>query len=215
MTATSRQKNIYTFIGLPASGKDTQAKELALDLKTTVWGVGDLIREQISKNKDDIFIQQIERRYDKGVPQPDHVAIELVKRKLEQADRDVVLSNFPFTLAQADFMTENITKLGFAQLVIIYIKVSPETSFARATSRRVCLECGAIYPISHKGDHCKCGAMLQTRTDDDAKTVQKRITDYQKEIEIVTAYYRKKGSLIEIDGEKTIEAVRKEILAKI
>ena len=52
------QKVIYSFIGLPASGKGTQAAVLQQKLNTQPFiGIGDLIRGVISKPELDPFEQ--------------------------------------------------------------------------------------------------------------------------------------------------------------
>lgn len=53
------------------------------------------------------------------------------------------------------------------------------------------------------------------REDETLKAIKKRIELFHKFTEPVIDYYRQKGILFEIDGEKSIEEINKEILAQI
>jgi len=55
----------------------------------------------------------------------------------------------------------------------------------------------------------------EEREDETLNAIHKRIDSFHKFTEPVLEYYRKKGQLSEIDGEKTIEDIHKEILKKI
>lgn len=53
------------------------------------------------------------------------------------------------------------------------------------------------------------------REDDTLKAIRKRINLFHEFTEPVIDYYRQKGILVEIDGEKSIEEINKEILNKL
>ena len=55
----------------------------------------------------------------------------------------------------------------------------------------------------------------EDREDDTLKAIRKRIELFHKVTEPVIEYYRKKGLLVEIDGEKSIEDITKEILDQV
>lgn len=207
---------IYSFIGLPASGKDTQAEILAKKIGAKVYGVGDLIREAIETSSDDPFVSQIERRYDKGQPQPDEVAIKLVDKKISNiSNQTLIFSNFPFSIRQAEYIDRKIEEIG-ANLVVFYIQVDPSTSIERATTRRVCPDCRQIYPSDYAEKRCaKCGSELQSRTDDNKEVVKKRIDQYKPHIEAILDYYQNLGTLFTINGEESIDRVSQSINQKI
>lgn len=209
------KKTIYSFIGLPASGKGTQAELLAqrLGIEKPI-GIGDLIREVIASESGDPFVAEIKKRYDEGVPQPDSVAIDLLRRRLESSTTSLILDNFPFTKAQADFLNAFVREKNdeFDGPVIIYIKVNPETAIERITLRKVCSECKAVYGATDEMICEKCGGSLIVRSDDNIDIVRARITHYQPKISEVLDYYRKLDHKIyEIDGEKTVAEVTEQI----
>ncbi|MCL5435325.1 MAG: nucleoside monophosphate kinase [Patescibacteria group bacterium] len=55
----------------------------------------------------------------------------------------------------------------------------------------------------------------EVREDDTLKAIRKRINLFYEFTEPVLDYYRQKGILVEIDGEKSIEEINKEILNKL
>lgn len=206
------QKIIYSLLGLPASGKGTQADILSSKFGgVEVIGIGDLIRATIEKDPDDPFVKSIEQRYDKGVPQPDGIVIDLVERYLSVEHDKVIFDNFPFSIEQAKFMIEFANKSG-SELRLIYIKISPDDAIRRIAQRKICADCGEIAD-GNDGMICdKCGGSLVVRSDDNEETVKKRIELYTPRIDEVTKFYRENNiQIIEIDGTKSVDEVSKEI----
>jgi adenylate kinase len=61
----------------------------------------------------------------------------------------------------------------------------------------------------------KCGGELLQRKDDTEETVKNRISVYLEQTEPLIDYYTKKGIIVNVDGEKPISEVGKEIVAKL
>lgn len=203
--------DIYSFIGLPASGKGTQAEILAKQVGVQkIVGIGDLARKIIAKNSDDPFEIEIKKVYEKGAPLSDEIAIDLIKRYLDEAKGNIILDNFPFTEKQADFLMDYISKSGkWSKLYPIFINIQPETSVKRITTRKVCSDCGAIYGSDSIEMICeKCGGSLSTRVDDNPETVRNRIGFYAPQIAKLKNYLNYK---IEINGEQSIKEVAAEL----
>jgi adenylate kinase len=64
----------------------------------------------------------------------------------------------------------------------------------------------ALWRIAHRAD---------IREDDTLEAIKKRIELFHEVTEPVIDYYRKKGNLIELDGEKPIEEINDEILSAL
>jgi len=75
--------------------------------------------------------------------------------------------------------------------LVIYIKVSDEKALGR---------------LNLRSEH---------REDDTTEAIKKRIESFHTLTEPIIDYYRKKGILIEIDGERTIEEIHKNILERL
>lgn len=215
-----KNKNtIYSFLGLPASGKGTQAQLLADKLGIYhIIGIGDLIREIIMIENNDPFVQEIKKRYDEGIPQPDNVANDLITKFLNRSGQgSVIFDNYPFTENQSKYIDRFVEKSKDWQgPIVIHIKIDPNESIIRATNRKICTSCGQIYKVTDEMICEKCGGSLVVRADDNEETVQKRIDYYVPLIKDVVDHYKKSGGrIIEIDGSKTIEEVEKEIESKL
>ena len=74
---------------------------------------------------------------------------------------------------------------------VIYLKVSDKE---------------ALWRLSGRDDN---------REDDTLKAIRKRINLFHEFTEPVLGFYREKGVLVELDGEKSIEEISKEILKKL
>lgn len=202
-------KKIFSFIGLPGSGKGTQAEMFARERNLELLGIGDLIREEIEKNPQSKIVHEIEARYDKGVPQPDKIVFELIENKLKKLDCGVVFDNFPFSLPQINFLNE-FKKNGWDLPKIIYIKITPECSLQRIAARKTCPKCNKIYKGAET-ECSKCGEKLIIREDDNKDVVKKRIDYYVPRIKEVIEYFEKLSRVYEVDGEPSIPEVKKQI----
>jgi len=214
----NQKKTIYTFLGLPASGKGTQAKILAEKKKFRLVSAGDLIRAIIASTSDDPFVAEIKKRYDAGIPQPDEVVVDLFKKFLDGSETSVILDNFPFSAGQADFLADYIGKHedDWTGPIIIYIKIDPEAAIKRAISRKICTGCGQIYGVTDEMICEKCGGALVVRADDTEETMRTRIGHYMPRLNELLNYYKEKGGrLIEINGAKSVSEVSAEIDQKV
>jgi len=210
------KKTIYSFLGLPASGKGTQATMLAEKLGLQIVGVGTLVREEIKKDSNDPFVAEIKKRYEAGVPQTDKIAIDLIENYLKNNNSSVILDGFPFRESQADFLDKFVAENPtFDGPVVIYIKIDPETAIKRITTRKVCSECGAIFGASDEMICEKCGGALVVRTDDNEETMRNRIEFYLPRIKEIVDHYDKSHKVLVINGEQTIAEVSAEILKQL
>lgn len=57
--------------------------------------------------------------------------------------------------------------------------------------------------------------MARARADDTTKVIEERIRVYHRRTEPVLDFYRKKGILEEVDGERSVEAIHQDILARL
>ena len=213
------RRTIYSFIGLPASGKDTQAEIFIqkVGLKPIV-SAGDLVRKMIELDPADPFIADVKKKYDEGIPQSDEIVIDLVKDYLTHTSESTVFANFPFSTPQAkfifDFVEENSS--SFIDPVLVFIKTDPETSVKRAISRKVCSSCDAVYGVTDDMICEKCGGALIVRSDDNEDTVRERVARYLPKTREVVEYYRTHGGTVhEINGEQSVLDVAKEIESKL
>lgn len=209
-------KVIFSFLGLPASGKGTQANILAKRYDLNIVGGGDLIRRAMENHESKEAVE-IKARYDQGIPQPDRVIIKLMKRYLSHTSQGVIIDNFPFSIRQAKFLTKYVDEHPNQNFKVVYFKIEPETAIKRVTTRKICKNCGEIYGGDSNVSQCaKCGTELTVRSDDNAETMAKRIQLAYPRLKKVLKYYAlNEIPVIEINAERTVAEIARELEDKI
>lgn len=198
-------------LGAPGAGKGTQAQFIIDKYHTPHISTGDILRAAVA-NKTTLGLEA-KRYMDAGDLVPDEVVIGLVKDRLSEPDAQngFILDGFPRTTAQAVALDEELADLGKNISAAIAIEVDPEVIVERLTSRRTCEECGRITSVS-EGETCKvCGGHLTQRADDNATTVRNRLEVYARSTAPLIDYYKGKGLLHEIEGDRAVEEVSADV----
>lgn len=205
---TNKTNKIYCFLGLPGSGKGTQIEILSKSIDASIISMGDEIRAELEEaDMSDPFYQQMQERYDQGIPQPDEVIIDIVKKRMQKLEKNIIFDNFPFSHNQADLFFRLCQELDINSPELIVIDITPETSIHRVVFRKVCSECGHV-TVNDGDTICeKCGGAMISRSDDNVETVQERIKNYLPRIKEVEKYFGEKGRVLIIDGSGSIEQV--------
>lgn len=194
-------------LGAPGAGKGTQAQFIIDKYHTPHISTGDILRAAVAHET--TLGLEAKRYMDAGELVPDEVVIGLVKDRLSESDAQngFILDGFPRTTAQAVALDEELADLGKNISAAIAIEVDPEVIVNRLTSRRTCEECGRITSAS-EGDTCQvCGGRLTQRADDNEATVRNRLEVYARSTAPLIDYYKGKGLLHKIDGDRAVEEV--------
>jgi len=199
-------------IGLPGSGKGTQAEKLSEYYGIPKITTGDIYREIAKENSE--FGKKIKEILDRGEIVPDEITNEIIGERIK-ALKGWVLDGYPRTMKQVEFLEAN-----YPDYVAILINVKKEELVKRLSARRICPNCKAVYNLlsnpPKKDEICdKCGSKLVQRDDDKPEIVRKRIEVQEKELKRIAEFYKKKGKLITVDGNKSIEEVFKDIVARL
>ena len=181
---------------------------------------GELFREAIRQETE--LGKQAKPYYDRGQLVPDHLTIAMLLERLSQSDcaRGCMLDGFPRTLEQATALDEALTREGKGINRVLYIKVPEDELLSRLSGRWNCRQCGSVYhqrfqPPRQAGRCDQCGGELYQRDDDRPETVRKRLEVYFQQTAPLIDYYRERGKLVEIDGNKSVEEVAEELLAAV
>jgi adenylate kinase len=202
-------------LGAPGAGKGTQAKMITEKYGLPQISTGDILRAAVA-NSTQLGLEA-KKYMDSGELVPDSVVIGLVKDRLGEDDtvRGFILDGFPRTVAQAEALDAELASLGKAIESAVAVDVDPEVIVARLTSRRTCRECGAITSVA-AGQECpKCNGELYLRDDDNEATVRNRLDVYARATAPLIDYYRDKGVLHEVDGDRPVEAVFADVQAAL
>lgn len=175
-------------IGIQGAGKSTQGNLLSEKLKIPYLSTGHIFRE-LAKEKTSLgrYIKEV---MNAGYLIPDKKTVEIVDEYLKRPEykEGYIMDGFPRTVTQADFFKDGADK-------VIYLRVSDGEALKRLTFRN--------------------GSGEQVRADETPAAVAKRIESFHKFTEPVLEYYRKRGMLVEIDGEKSIDEIQQDILESL
>ena len=194
-------------LGAPGAGKGSQATKIAAKYGIAHISTGDALRANIKNGTE---LGKFAQSYiEKGLLVPDDVVVGIVVDRIKADDckKGYLLDGFPRTIPQA----EALDKLADVDYVI-NIDVNFDLIAARISGRRMCA-CGESYHISsYASDVCaKCGGKLYQRADDKEETVKERLAVYEKQTAPLVDYYRAKGKVVDVDGNKSIDEVFAEI----
>jgi adenylate kinase len=207
-------------MGGPGAGKGTQARRLERSLGLPQVATGDLFREHL-KNETELGL--LARRYmDAGELVPDEVTVDMVRGRLARPDcaGGALLDGFPRNLVQAEAFDRLLADLGSEIAVVLYIHVARDVLLRRLSGRWTCRAHGHVYheefnPPQVPGVCDIDGSPLYQREDDSVETQRRRIEVYFEQTEPLLELYMRRGLMVEIDGEKSIEDVTSDLLAAI
>lgn len=172
-------------IGIQGAGKSTQGKLLSNDLKVPYLSTGHIFRELAKEHTP--LGRQIKVVMNAGLLISDAKTLKIVSEYLgrKEYQSGYILDGFPRTLVQAKAFKNGIDH-------VVYLKISDKEALWRISGRNG-----------------------EVREDETLMAVRKRIDLFHKFTEPVLDYYREKGHLAEVDGEKSIEEIHKEITQKL
>ncbi len=203
-------------LGPPGAGKGTQAARISSRYGIPHISTGDMFREILKR--DDELARKVRRYVEAGDLVPDEIVVEIVKERIHRPDcrRGFILDGFPRTIPQAKALDEILEADGTPITAALHLWVTEDTAVMRLSRRRVCESCQAVYhldfnPPKSPGVCDCCGGKLVQREDDREEVVRHRIRVYREQTEPLLGYYREKGVLREIDGNKPIEQVWEDI----
>jgi adenylate kinase len=199
-------------LGPPVSGKGTQTELIAKTFDVPHISTG-VILHSIKSEVGNPLAEEVKGYMDGGKLVPTELVNRLVADRIKKEDCKFgyAMDGFPRTLEQAEFLDQN------ADVDYVFlIKVSDEAIIERMSGRRVCKN-GHTFHLKYSPPKdatiCdSCGEPLFQRDDDKPETVQSRLDIYHRETDAILKYYRDKGLLIEIDGERHIEDVYQQIV---
>lgn len=170
-------------IGIQGAGKSTQGNILSKELGVPYLSTGHIFRT-MAQEKTHIG-RYIKEVMNAGFLIPDEKTLEIVSEYLSRPEykKGYIMDGFPRTVGQAKTFKNGID-------AVVYLHVSDKE---------------ALWRLSYRDQG--------GREDETLMALRKRIELFHKFTEPVLEFYRKKGILFEVDGEKSIEDISKEILA--
>lgn len=212
---------ILIVLGPQASGKGTQAKLLVKELGCRYFESGDFLREK-AKGKTSLA-QKINRLINqRGVLVPDDIMKRLVNQWLNKAgvEKSIVFDGHPRNISQYHTLGKILASMGTKIDRVIYLHVSRKVSIERMSARRICPQCGAEYNLITKlpkrDELCdRCQKKLIQRQDDAPEVIKRRLAVYYQRTQPLIRMTRQQGILEEIDGERPIKEIYRDIKARL
>ena len=188
-------------LGVPGSGKGTQAKLMAEKYRVPQISTGDILRAAVA-DKTEVG-KKVAAVMAAGDLVSDDIVIDAVTDRLRgpESRRGFVLDGFPRNIPQAQELDTRLGWMGRPVQLVLHLAVEDDVVIKRVTGRLTCANCGAIFnkffsPPAKKGVCDQCGSKkLEHRDDDNAKTVRARLASYERDTSPLISYYRAQHKL--------------------
>lgn len=176
-------------LGPQGAGKGTQAKRVSAEYGIPHVASGEILRAEMQADTE--LGRRVKDVYDRGDLVSDELMIELIKTRLGQPDTDngFILDGFPRTTLQAEVLDEMFHDIGRSFSVVFALQIPDAIAFERLRKR----------------------AEIEGRADDTDEAIRRRLENYHRETEPLIEYYRVRGNLVPIHGERSENEVFAEI----
>ena len=173
-------------LGPPGAGKGTQAQTLGRHLGVPAISTGDMLREAVAAGS--ALGREVAGHMSSGLLVDDATMAEVVRERLARPDavRGFLLDGYPRTLPQAETLAGILRESGRGLDAVLLVDV-PEEELVRRT-------------------------LARGRADDKEGVIRERLRVYREKTAPLIGYYRDRGLLREIDGNRPIEEVTARLL---
>lgn len=177
------------FLGAPGSGKSTQARLLAEKLKVPHVQMGEEIRQAAEEPTKQGG--ELKKLLEKGELIGDGLISSLLKKIIfsQRCRNGFIIDGAPRKLSQADDVERFIKESGLKLTKVFLVNVGDRECITRLLKRK--------------------------RADDNLQTVKHRLQLYHQETDPVVDHYQQMGILEEVDGERGIEEIFKDIMERL
>ena len=176
-------------LGPQGAGKGTQAKRISAEYGIPHIASGEILRAEMAAGTE--LGRRVREVYDRGDLVSDELMIELIRARLGQPDTEngFILDGFPRTTVQAEALDEMFGQIGRSFSVVFALQIPDSVAFERLRRR----------------------AEVEGRADDTDEAIRRRLDNYHRETEPLIEYYRTRGNLVPIHGDRSEGEVFAEI----
>ena len=206
--------NLIIF-GPQGAGKGTQAQLLVKEFGLVWIETGRLLREKAGDGTE--LGERIGKLQNQGVLVPDEIVTQIIEEKIKKVpqSKGIILDGYPRNIRQLKNLEKILKEQNRAKYKAIFVNVSKEVTLKRLSGRKTCSKCGKIFSKTASEVCDVCGGKLIVRRDDRPDVIKKRMEIYHKETEPMLRFYRKKGVLVEVNGEGLVEEVYRDIIKNL
>ena len=176
-------------LGPQGAGKGTQARRISAEYRIPHIASGEILRAEMAAGTD--LGHRVKDVYDRGDLVSDDLMIELIKHRLAEPDTEngFILDGFPRTTVQAEALDAMFEEIGRSLSVVFALQIPDEVAFDRLRLR----------------------AETEGRADDTDEAIHRRLQNYHRETAPLIEYYRVRGNLVPVHGDRTEGEVFREI----
>ena len=177
-TLVARPLQLILF-GPPGAGKGTQADRVAARRRIPKISTGDMLRKAVQDGSG--IGDQVRETLRQGALVDDDLINGLIADRLQQPDtaRGFVLDGFPRTIPQAAALDAILGDRGPVTVIALVVHVDE-----------------VIRRLAGRG-----------RADDEAWVIKERLAIYSRDTEPVLEYYRRRGLVTVLDGNRPVDEV--------
>jgi len=184
-------------IGPSGSGKGTQAELLGQKLALPTLSVGQALRREYAKKSK--LGQKAYRYWGQGKLVPSRLTFDIIKTRLDRCKNGVILDGLPRRFEQVVLLEEYLHQKGQQIDKVIHLQVSDREAIKRLLLR------------SKKDKKAKGRA----RKDETLPAIKNRLAFYHRQTGSILSYFKKKGKLIDVDGERPVKMIHEDILSRL
>lgn len=206
-------------LGAPGAGKGTVAKLLTEMDGSVQISTGDILRAAVKAGTE--LGKKAEAAMKAGELVSDDLIMGIMGERLKEDDckAGFLLDGFPRTIPQADALKGLLENMGIKLDAVVNLVVPREEILNRLTTRRTCVDCGAIYnvrsnPPIQEGVCDKCGGDVVQRDDETEEAISKRLDVFNEQTAPLVEYYRNEGNLLDADSTNSsnvVDVIKKEL----
>jgi adenylate kinase len=176
-------------LGPQGAGKGTQASRISVEYGIPHIASGEILRAEMQAGTE--LGRRVKDVYDRGDLVSDDLMIELIRTRLAQPDTEggFILDGFPRTTVQAEALDVMFNEIGRSFSVVFALQIPDGVAFERLRKR----------------------AEIEGRADDTDEAIRRRLENYHRETEPLIEYYRVRGNLVPIHGNRSENEVFAEI----
>jgi adenylate kinase len=181
-------------IAAPGAGKGTQARQLASHYGIVHLSSGEIFRKEVEGQTE--IGKRVAGYLTRGDLVPDDLVLEVLAGPIiDAAGRGgYVLDGFPRTLGQAEEAYQIAQRLSGIELqAVVHLGVGRDE-----LRRRLLARSGS-----------------DGRSDDDEATIEHRLEVYDRETRPLLDFYGRRGILVDIDGDKSVEEVFADVVRTV
>ncbi len=200
-------------LGAPGAGKGTVAKMLTEIDGSVQISTGDILRAAVKEGSE--LGKKAESYMKAGELVPDQLIMDIMGERLLEDDckAGFLLDGFPRTIPQAEALKELLNKLGIELQAAVNLNVPRDVILDRLTTRRTCVDCGAIYnvksnPPKVEGKCDKCGGDVVQRDDETEGAISKRLDVFNEQTAPLVGFYEKEDLLLDVNATSSDEVVK-------